>query len=145
MNLRRENVLALADHVEGLADSRYEDREGFYMSTLKHKCGTPACIAGWAAWLSGDRGNKRRHARWFRGLDGGGTLRAAREWLGLDSVSHVSHDLFTPTATYSEGYSFQVETPDAEGHITPRHAAAVLRHLAETGEVDWTAGTGAES
>lgn len=84
------------------------------------KCSTVACIAGWAYSISHPRRN-------IRSLAGTTTIsEGAAHWLGLDDDTAM--DLFVPT----EIYDFAT--------ITPAHAVAVLRHLAETGEVDWSVG-----
>ena len=42
-----ENVTYLIDHLKSIDDSEYDQRR------VTHECGTPACIAGHAAYLSG--------------------------------------------------------------------------------------------
>ena len=57
--------------------------------------------------------------------------------LSLDLTSEETQELFTPAHTYADwsaGYG------DHAQYITREHAGAVLRHFAETGEVDWRVG-----
>lgn len=74
-----------------------------------HRCGTVACIGGHAAILFPEG--------------------HPNETLGL-SLSE-GKELFYAWS-YREWYDVKLR------NITIRHAVAVLRHLAETGEVDWS-------
>lgn len=63
-----------------------------------------------------------------------GIADVARDWLGLDE--RRARALFWPDnahACYAHG-------PWHRRHVRNVHAAAVLRHLAETGEIDWSVG-----
>ena len=109
--MNKANILKLADHIEGL------DLEEYDQSVFAHDCGTPACIAGHAVFLAGqwDQASVSRVAR------------LARRWLGLQrsDAESASVVLFDSHPLHPD------ETP------SPQEAAATLRHLAETGEVDW--------
>ena len=83
-------------------------------SCFVHDCGTPACIAGHAIDLAG---------QWSYNA----AVWDAVEWLGLDNDQ--GHALFDPIPL----------SPDDKDPTT-QDAAATLRHLAETGEVDWSKG-----
>lgn len=75
-------------------------------------CGTIGCIAGLAAAIAG-----------YPETSGCSPSFVAREWLGVDKPT--ASNLFTPNGiNYNE--------------VTPLQAAAVVRHLRETGVVDWT-------
>lgn len=120
--MNKERVLALADliecqpHVDPLGIDPYLEPSGFNMNCFTHSCGTPSCIAGFAAWeYNGRKIN-----------DSDETESKAREYLGLASYFGAKR-LFFPTVSGRECAS-----------ITPQEAAQVLRHLAETGEVDWS-------
>lgn len=121
--MNKERILELANVIERHSIPGL----GFNMSVYGctgmqdlsgHGCGTVGCIAG--------------HAVAHFELDGDpsplpdlvGVSRRAAEILGLDFTTR--EDLFCP-----EGYS---EAPEM---YPPAKAVAVLRHLAETGEVDW--------
>ena len=106
-----ENVLKLAEHMESLKPEEYDQR---YISHPRPECGTPACIAGHAAWLAG---------RW-RDPEEPNVLFVARDWLGITTV---------------ETSSLFHQKPYGEGDWLPKpkDAAWTLRHLAETGEVVW--------
>ena len=107
--MNKGNILKLAEYMENLRPEEYDQR--YSEHPRGPHCGTPACIAGHAAWLAGQWSYE-------------GTIEDAKEWLGItwdhanglfDSAPYVGEDL-TPT---------------------PQDAARTLRHLAETGEVDW--------
>lgn len=90
------------------------------MSEVLHNCGTPCCIAGWAC--------------------------AEKIEAGESIASHYV------TAAVSLGLSLSKATSLFEppfhldwDSISPAHAAAVLRNLADTGEVDWSVGAPAEA
>lgn len=110
--MHTERIRALADLIEQQPHTTEEAENGFNMSDYTHDCGTPCCIAGWAEINV----SKDGRAPFDRG----------QEWLGLtigqaEELFYVDSDL---------------ELED----ITPSHAAAVLRHLADHGVVDWTVG-----
>lgn len=95
-----------------LADLIEANEGDFDMSNWTHSCGTPACIGGWAAWEALDRPSVLPsifpHGR-------------ASSW--LDISDEQGDALFIPDIWLSA--------------VTASQAATVLRHLAETGEVDW--------
>ena len=108
--MNTENIIALADLIETLPQAGFGSKEGFFMGNWRHACGTPSCIAGWAVHLAGiDCGPHQVPDKAADWLD----LPIGEEW-----------ELFDPDLPYSS--------------ITPQHAAKVLRHLAETGVVDWS-------
>lgn len=104
-----------------------------YQETLEnlHTCGTTACIAGWAAYAAGYRGNDNEQIEVI-----------AAEYLGLDTgdepfyimVGGEARKLFYPPIIYRD---------DDDGdailyyQATAEEAAVVLNHLIETGEVKW--------
>lgn len=105
-----ERILHLADIIETQPHTSAEAESGFSMQDYTHRCGTPSCIAGWANSV-------------FEAVDlNSGEVAAVI--LGLDFEQESS--LFYPS-----GYS------EASKH-TPAQAARTLRHLAATGEVDWS-------
>lgn len=117
--MNKENILAVADAIEGHKIPGL----GFNMEALVEigwpdrsgeNCTTVACIAGWAVCV---RHNLPADPYSF------GVLDDAREWLGL-SWSKAS-SLFSPV-----GFDYFA--------TTPAQAVRVLRHLAETGDVDWS-------
>ena len=128
---RDRRLLALADHLDTCTDmSDVDDYFGdsqivekppafFTMESMSYACGSPACLVG-------------------HGLALAGVQLPAQEPSGLFSnIYGVSYDLagllFAPL-TLEYGWIRAIGSP---GHITPRHAAAVIRHLVEIGVVDW--------
>lgn len=109
MNVERIN--ALADLIEKQPNSGHKDSDGFNMRYWTHSCGTPSCIAGWAVFLSEVP------------VETFGVKRKAAEFLGIEGEK--TDRLFLPS---------DVDLDD----VTSSHAAAVLRHLAKTGDVDWS-------
>jgi hypothetical protein len=119
--MNKDRILALADLVERQPHSDYYADAGFNMETYIHKCGTPSCIAGWAIFTFGGRSDLDCAS------DRDTENRDAGELLGIGEEQ--SYALFQP---------LHLEIPLRK--ITPKQSAATLRHLAETGEVDWSIG-----
>ena len=119
-----ENILKVADAIEqhsipdlGFNMSHWFDKATPDVPDLSgHECGTIACIAGWASRVSGDQSENPDH-----------TYEVAADFLGLGALT--ANNLFMPTNGFVSLHQWN--------SITPAHAVAVLRHLAETGEVDW--------
>ena len=84
------------------------------MEYFVHECGSPSCIAGWAAWEFRERPEV---------MNGFFVQSDARVYLGINRAS--ASLLFIPDH-FIEAYE-----------ATPAQAAAVLRHLANTGKVEW--------
>lgn len=125
-----ENINRVADAIE--TGELVKRGIGFNMISLAlksnttdvdhfHACNTVACIAGWAYAIS--------HPKISPGRLAGAALGAETIQRGAASFLGIGRDvaiwLFFPIA-----YDW--------GGITPAHAVAVLRHLARTGEVDWS-------
>lgn len=109
--MNKERVLHLADYIEKLPKVSKENPTGFTMMDFTHNCGAPACIAGWAAYLADT-------------TDEIDVFRCGAEYLELSK--REAYQLFTMDNT---------EIPLSS--VTPEQAAKVLRHLAETDEVNW--------
>lgn len=112
------NLLALADVV---------DKSPTFSMGRVHECGTPACIAGHGLALFGC---KLRGEGWGLSATDDLTLQAM---LGLSEIQ--TSELFEPQLE-DHGVEFDAG-PGSFEYITSNHAAACLRHLAATGEVDW--------
>jgi len=127
--MNRENILAVADAIEAAARPEAKPEIGFNMARYfaflpdqtGHGCRTTACIAGWALLV-------RDGATRATVLDAGTVQTEARDWLGFSD-----EDDFAAQSLFGVGNG-----DEANGAITPAHAVAVLRHLAETGGVDWS-------
>lgn len=113
MNVERIN--ALADMIEVMPHTTVSAEEGFSMANWSHDCGTPACIAGWAAYLAKGPGVLINHSCYDVAAD------------FLDINVCLADELFEP----------RLGDVDLWDEIEPKHAAEVLRHLAQTGNVDW--------
>ena len=111
--MNSERILELADIIEAQPDVPAGASAGFNMQLVHHPCGTPSCIEGWLGM--------QEWATCSMGQDLGVTPAQAR-------------DIMLPKF---EGAHFIAE-PDQEGYITAKRAAAMLRNLARTGEVDWS-------
>lgn len=120
--MNKERILELADHLERLMDPATETEAGFSMSIWDSE---GEDLRGQYPDHSGhDCGTLCCIAGWTERLwpepdDYAGDI------LGLSRA--MSYDLFEPRESYPDPYT-----------STPRRAAAVLRHLAATGEVDWS-------
>ena len=104
-----------------------------------HDCGTPACIAGWAAHLSLTDGERLSQVNQSYGsciLDRHGAMvtnvsARAGGWLGLSSWEQVL--MFA-------GHPIEYRDAGATLHCRPStvdEALAMLDHAIETGEVRW--------
>jgi hypothetical protein len=87
-------------------------------------CGTVACIAGWAAVLANP---DKPWGEFF------GAKRKAALWLDLEW--HVEDELFTPEVDKLI-MKYGHELADVY-EVSAKGAAKVVRHLIETGTVDW--------
>lgn len=99
-------------HTYFLAPSPSLYPSGIYPDLTGRGCLTVACIAGWAAVLSG-----------VQTPDESADI-YAMDYLDLDMTT--ASDLFHPPAYIHWG------------KVTPQHAAQVIRHLINTGNVDWS-------
>jgi hypothetical protein len=104
-----ERILLLADVIEKQPHTQFHARSGFNMRTYTHSCGSPSCIAGWAAEL------------FTENIEGSIFANAQA---ALDITDRQASNLFMVD-----------EIPWSD--ITPAHAARTLRNLAATGEVQW--------
>ena len=118
--MNKKRILALASVIETMphvmADRGYV--VGFNMHSYTHNCGTPACIAGFAVMLA----EKKSPNYKIKVADRQFSHMAGR-FLGI--TIEQTAILFFPRHKKRE-------------EITPAEAAATLRNLAETGEVDWS-------
>lgn len=130
--LYRDRILTLADHIETVGDKRFHMRAWFSRTDKAGRryvvhpedfkpdaCGSAACVAGWAAHLSGRLDGMTKLAPWLHDTAG-----VARDWLGIDGIGGIH--LFMPMGhdRYPEDF-------------TAKRAGAVLRHLARNGTVRW--------
>lgn len=150
--MMHERIFQLATLIEPM-DSKFFD-----LSSWRHMCGTPSCIAGHAAWLAMYKEPHEKvleEARKGNDFEGHyGTMIArynnydahalAADWLGLDS--YQSTVLFVPSI---RNLRMGMLEPDpiplsngvndrAREKVSGKWAARTLRHLAATGIVDWT-------
>lgn len=112
--MNKENILKLADHIERLDPMEYDQ------SKFVYGCGTPSCIAGWALWFVRPWEGRGDVVAFETGVE------IAEKWLGISSST--ARILFS-----AHPYASLDDAP------SPQEAAVTLRHLAETGEVDWRA------
>lgn len=121
--MRKDRIRKLADVVEKCEMrnncSASDSNENYFNMAITHfDCGAPACIAGWAEHLFGSED--------YPSMDS-----LAKDLLGLDRAK--SQVLFAP----SQPGAYFLAGSDSDSYITAKHAAAVLRNLADTGRVDW--------
>lgn len=124
----KARLLELADIIEAQPHSDVTDEKGFCMAVWTHPCGTPSCIAGFAASLYwkhyGEPAGPGRRTAWT----------AAAAWLTGIAVERVNAD--TREGTYVLFIPKTARRSLTE--ITPQEAALTLRKLAETGKIDWS-------
>lgn len=139
--VNRENILKVADAIEnhsikwlGFNMASWFDADARHPWSPKdntnHNCGTVACIGGWAGVLAMGKKTEKSAAKALANLN----ETRIHEFLGLET--EVARSLFLPSHKVVGKWS----------DITPAQAVRVLRHLAETGKVNWRkAGKGASS
>lgn len=129
--MNKENILELADVIEkqSIPDLGFNMAYYFaddYNDYSGHRCDTTACIYGFAMTImcSGDYLDARfSSAISYYDVD---------EWLGVDVTMGARIRYYLDAVRNSDG------RPVVE--ITPHQAARTLRHLAETGNLDWAVG-----
>lgn len=133
--MKTENILELADFLETLPNPEKFDMRKY---THNHACHTPSCFAGWGAWLHLGRpkGDMYDACRELKGLS---LLQVAREFFGallasIDGTYDWFDDLTVPTR-YEDPEDIDNNNPWL---ITNEQGAKILRHLAETGLVDYS-------
>ena len=115
MNSKR--LMILADRIDGLPyvgwNEAVRERPGFNMGFSHYGCQTPACLAGWA-----------------------------RVEFGASPIEalNLTEREFWALAAPENKYADYTARPGDQGFITSQHAAAVLRHAANTGKIDWSVG-----
>lgn len=119
-SLQRDRILALAEVIEEQPHVMGPSAGGFSMSAYFHPCGSPSCMAGFAAFFARDG------LMTTEGISNDSAFGIATEYLGLDA--YQAHTLFKPN-TMALGIPWMA--------ITPKRAANTLRNLAATGVVDW--------
>ena len=132
--MNKENILLVAEHLENLPEDLQkvdcEADEGFDLRNFTHDCGTPSCIAGYAAWFD----NGKRITREYLEATSYYFVSKTAEFFGM--TYDDAHDLCLPGSKFREDTRDLDETIDPY-EVTAKQAAAVLRHFAETGEVDY--------
>ena len=125
--MNRERILALAERVENLADPADYDhaRFGGYLLTdddnHNRGCNTPCCLAGHAVLMMHQAD---QDCRWQDDTNSVSFVTdQAADYLGLDDETMALLNDFDPLGGLTE--------------VTPPVVAAMLRILAETGQVRW--------
>lgn len=113
-----ERLEALAALIETLPHERdVSSGDAFTMSVWR--CGTAACIGGWAMVMMGYKGAPSLSQSEEEGM--------VAEWLGLAAAAAIQ--LFYPPS----GHGW-----DTYDDIKPAEAVRVIRNLISTGEVYWS-------
>ena len=131
MKLQTETINQLADRIEQCEEVNMGAHQplmglAFSMEYNRYKCGAPACLLGHQSAMYG---------RTKKEINNYTYIAFANE-LGITSREAV--ELYVPC----NGFAYVIARPGEPGWITKHHAVAVLRHLANTGEVDWSIGKG---
>lgn len=141
--MNKENVLKLANLLDAIEEDRF-DMGGW-------NCGTAACIGGWAEALAAD---EEREARRSQPLSPGQVLLSvyafdtesinpdaaegeAAKWLGVD-LPWAKGNIFYVMNGHASYYVSDPKGFYAHKFISSKRAAAVLRHWAVTGDLDWS-------
>lgn len=115
--MRTGRIYRLANFIEKLPPKLFDMNSGMTGKLPNHTCGTAACIAGWAGHLWPE---ECHHSLTENGEELAWSYHKTRRALGISKESAVT--LF---------YDYPLS-------CSRQHAAAVLRHLAKTGKVDWS-------
>ena len=115
--MNKENIRQLISVLENYEELTYDDLPvSFDMGSwinVKHDCETRACLGGHAAILSGQS---------FNSWSPRSVVGVASAWLGLDDEQSTL--LFCPAVDHLEW-------------VTREEAIETLKHLVETGKVEW--------
>ena len=120
--MNKEKILDLAEIIERNGNQILEgtlNKKQYSQDKYLHPCGTPACIAGWACWMNNPFDEWHEEV----GKEGYKFWKTARRILGL--------------SFYKARVLFDQDPFDGNYFPTAADAAATLRHLAETGKVEW--------
>lgn len=119
----KDRLLAVANAIEQEELAKSDLKIGFnmadfysdigYRDRTKHSCGTIACIAGWVSLMDDPsvRGGREMDSR-------------AKDILGISSEDAA------------ELFGYYVSSGEL-GNFSSERAVSVIRHYAETGDVDW--------
>lgn len=132
-----ERLLAVADAIEN--EELVKQGIGFHMNWFiqtsekvreKDKthnfCGTVACIAGWTTLLDDSQGSSIHRT----------STGAVRDSSYLDAEERAT-EILDLDKEIAGALFFARRSNVALENITPKHAVAVIRHLAATGRVAW--------
>lgn len=130
--INKSNILGLADLIDSLPDEKFE-METFLRDRGEDDatCGSPSCIAGWAAWEQQGRPKtlKDNLQNWASGHNN--LINSALEFFGIpqndwEERKRVRDELFR--GNYGAW---------ANKHLTKADASRVLREYAESGKIEW--------
>jgi len=138
--MNKDRIERLADFIEK-SETEIQMRREFEPPFLEQdprshpiECYTAACIAGFACAMGQANGELviQSNDNHYMGIAAG--------YLGIDPDGEFDNvrDLFMPSLPryrWSSG-------PEALGYITKKMAVKTLRHLAQTGDIDWEAANG---
>ena len=141
--MNRENILAVANAIETHSIPDLGFNMGWHIGSLAddpnntamvdrsgNGCGTVACIAGYANVIA----TGEKNTSFLTDVE----FDSAADWLGLD---HYDADelFYAKTITESRWEDGEIAlAPRSLSSIDATEAVAVLRHLADTGIVDWS-------
>lgn len=116
----KENVLKLADLIDQQPESKFD------IARISHNCGSPSCIAGWAAWEQQGRPKVlMNNGQCWNGENN--LINDALDFFGTDDKDgSIRQELFRGGYTGHDNF-----------HITKDMSVRTLRHFAETGEINW--------
>lgn len=107
-------ILGKQRDVTGTESDVFDEKDGFSMTMIRHRCGTPCCIYGWMISILG------------------GKESVFQTYFGGDR--NAFHEMCYPmnsSAKYLSGYE------ECSGYVDADLARRCVIHYAETGEVDW--------
>ena len=135
---RLEQLASIVDKLEtGREPGQFDMEEIIHVNPEQGDCGTPACLIGWTLSLFGyddavynyeidDIPITDPTLGWSAGWA------KARELLDLTYAQ--ADELFCPM---KESIHYLARPADGDRFITAKRAAAAIRHMADTGHVDW--------
>ena len=120
-----ENINKLIDHLESIPEVEYNQK------WYTHGCGTPACIAGHAAYLSTNK-TFRRMNKFLVGTE----IRTMNKFLAGTEIGVLAKK-WLDIPLYKSNGMFEAFPIGTDEEITKQDAINMLKNLIETGEVVW--------
>lgn len=135
MALKKKNIRALADFIESCGEASFSMEDVLLRGDRalgrgdKPECGTAACILGFYRLGVEHRPEIFKVEKYS---DSDPDLNDYNTFLGTNE--EAANLLFMPNNQHANW----IASPGEPRYVTRPHAVAVLRHMADTGKIDWS-------